>query len=167
MSASRISTSLAAAVLGGGLLCASCRSLPANHAPTANVAPGDVEFLLPLSGPRSFLGLTLQDGEAFALKVKWQAESRVCGPGQTEFASFIGDEVQLDRAGSLPPILKGECRKHGSFIEHRSDAKGDVQQVSISRYRYDYQLADGRSGSLDFAVSIGSAGLVEAEVMRR
>ena len=170
MTASRLILKLAAAVLGGGLLCGSCRSAPENFASLAigtKTAPGEAEFLLPLNGERKILGLRLQAGEAFALKIQWQAESRVCGAGQTEFASFSGPEVQVSRAGSLPEISKAICQKLSAFIEHRCDAQGDCQQLSICRYRCDYSLADGRSGSIDFSVSIGSSGLVEAEVLRR
>ena len=170
MTASRLIPSLAAAVLGGGLLCGSCRSAPENFAAPAmemKSAPGEANFLLSLNGERQLLGLRVQDGEAFALKIKWQAESRVCGPGQTEFASFSGPEVTLSRAGSLPEIKQSKCQKLSTFVEHRCDAKGDCQQLSICRYRCDYSLADGRSGSIDFSVSIGSSGLVEAEILRR
>ena len=170
MTASRLIPSLAAAVLGGGLLCGSCRSAPENFAAPAmemKPAPGEANFLLPLNGELKLLGLRLQAGEAFALKIQWQAESRVCGPGQTEFASFSGLEIQVSRAGSLPEIKESHCQKLSTFVEHRCDTKGDCQQLSICRYRCEFSLADGRSGTIDFSVSIGSSGLVEVEVLRR
>ncbi len=175
MTASRLIPSLAAAVLGGGLLCGSCRSAPENGARPASGAtqvPDEANFFLPLNGARNFLGIQLQAAEAFALKVKWQAESRVCGFQQTEFTSFSGPEVTLSRAGSLPEIAKATCQKVATYIEcipYENSFYGRAQ-ISISRFRLDYVLADGRKGTLDFSVSLNSFDpihMISVEILRR